>query len=165
QLDDLIRDLSGITFEDVDTDREITKASSRVMRFADNFWMGFKMGRGEEGRYPIIPGSFARRNQDGELESTPLGDLYLAVDGSLARLETILDAIKEKPPEVENLVRRIRQLRFDLQFIITGQDKTFVYWVERRGRGVFLRASPIDVSGILEDKLFEKIDTVVLTSA
>src|SRR6185295_13050067 len=35
QLDDLVRDLSNVTFEDVDTDREITKASSRVMRFAD----------------------------------------------------------------------------------------------------------------------------------
>ena len=62
-------------------------------------------------------------------------------------------------------MRRIRQTRFDLQFIVTGQDKKFVYWTERRGRGIFLRASPIDVSGILEDKLFEKIDTVVLTSA
>src|SRR4029078_1344783 len=80
-------------------------------------------------------------------------------------LETTLDALKEKPPEVENLVRRIRQIRFDLQFIVTGADKKFVYWLERRGRGIFLRASPIDVAGILEDKLFEKVDTVVLTSA
>jgi ATP-dependent DNA helicase DinG len=165
QIDDLIRDLGGLTFEDADTDREITKSSSRVIRFADNFWMAFTMGRGEEGRYPIIPGSFAQRNVDGEMQATPLGDLYLALDGALARLETTLDALKEKPPEVENLVRRIRQARFDLQFIVMGQDKTFVYWVERRGRGLFLRASPIDVSGILEDKLFEKIDTVILTSA
>ena len=62
-------------------------------------------------------------------------------------------------------MRRIRQTKFDLQFIVTGQDKKFVYWTERRGRGIFLRASPIDVSGLLEDKLFEKVDTVVLTSA
>ena len=40
-----------------------------------------------------------------------------------------------------------------------------MYWTERRGRGIFLRASPIDVSGLLEDKLFDKVDTVVLTSA
>ena len=30
---------------------------------------------------------------------------------------------------------------------------------------MFLRASPIDVSGLLQDKLFEKVPTVVLTSA
>ena len=165
QIDDLIRDVSAVPFEDAAADREITKTSARVMRFADNFWMGFREGRGEEGRFPIIPGSFARRNSDGEMEATPLGDLYVSFDGALARLETTLDALKDKPAEVENLVRRIRQIKFDLQFIVTGEDKKFVYWTERRGRGFFLRASPIDVSAILEDKLFEKIDTVVLTSA
>ncbi|HKO97843.1 MAG TPA: ATP-dependent DNA helicase [Pyrinomonadaceae bacterium] len=165
QIDDLIRDLSMVPFEDAEADREITKTSARVMRLADNFWMGFREGRGDEGRFPIIPGSFARRDEDGEMQSTPLGDLYVSFDGALSRLETTLDALKDKPAEVENLVRRIRQIKFDLQFIVTGQDKKFVYWTERRGRGFFLRASPIDVSAILEDKLFEKVDTVVLTSA
>ncbi len=165
QIDDLIRDVSALQIEEAETDREVTKTSARVMRFADNFWMGFREGRGEEGRFPITPGTFAVRNREGQFQSTPLGDLYVALDGSLARLETTLDAIKEKPPEIENLVRRIRQIKFDLQFIVAGQDKKFVYWTERRGRGMFLRASPIDVAGILDDKLFAKVDTVVLTSA
>jgi ATP-dependent DNA helicase DinG len=165
QIDDLIRDVSNVPYEGAEADREITKTCARVMRFADNFWMGFRTGRGEEGRYPIVPGTFTRRDEDGEMQSTPLGDLYVSLDGALARLETTLDALKEKPPEIENLVRRIRQMRFDLQFIVTGGNKKFVYWVDRRARGIFLRASPIDVSGILEDKLFDKIDTVVLTSA
>lgn len=165
QIDDLIRDVGAVPYEDAAADREITKTSSRVMRFADNFWMGFRVGRAEEGRFPIVPGTFAGRNGHGEIESTPLGDLYVALDGALTRLETTLDALKVKPAEVDNLVRRIRQTRSDLQFIVTGQDKKFVYWLERRGRGIFVRASPIDVSGILGDKLFEKVDTVVLTSA
>jgi ATP-dependent DNA helicase DinG len=165
QIDDLIRDVGAVPYEDAVADREITKTASRVLRFAENFWMGFREGRGEEGRYPIIPGSFARRNEEGELQPTPLGELYVALDGALGRLETTLDALKEKLPEIENLVRRIRQTKFDLHFIVTGQDKKFVYWTERRGRGFFLRASPIDVSGLLEDKLFDKVDTVVLTSA
>src|SRR5258708_2893315 len=71
----------------------------------------------------------------------------------------------EKRRDVDSLVRRSRQIRFDLQFIITGTDKKFVYWLERRGRGVFLRASPIDVSALLQDKLFDTVPTVVLTSA
>lgn len=165
QIDDLVRDVGAVLFDDAEADREITKTSARVMRFSDEFWMGFRDGRGDEGRFPVVPGTFARRNQDGEMESTALGDRYVALDGALARMETTLDALKEKPAEVENLVRRIRQIRFDLQFIVTGEDKKFVYWTERRGRGFFLRASPIDVSAILEDKLFEKVDTVVLTSA
>jgi ATP-dependent DNA helicase DinG len=83
----------------------------------------------------------------------------------LHRLETTLDILNEAPPDAESLLRRTRQMRFDLNFIIKADDKQFVYWIERRGRGVFLRASPIDVSGLLQDKLFEKVPTVVLTSA
>jgi ATP-dependent DNA helicase DinG len=56
-------------------------------------------------------------------------------------------------------------LRFNLEFIVAGDDKRYVYWMERRGRGMFLRASPIDVSTLLQDKLFERVETVVLTSA
>ena len=43
--------------------------------------------------------------------------------------------------------------------------RNFVYWFERRGKGVFVAATPIDVSAILREKLFETFDTVVLTSA
>ena len=80
-------------------------------------------------------------------------------------METTLDALREQPPEVENLIRRIREVRFGLEFIVAGDDKRYVYWMERRGRGVFLRASPIDVSTLLQDKLFERVETVVMTSA
>jgi ATP-dependent DNA helicase DinG len=165
QIEDLARDLSLLPITNVEANRDLTKIGARVSRFADRFWMGLNAGRGDEGRAPIVPGTFAHKLTNGEIEATPLGDAYLGLDGALARMETTLDALKEQPPELENLVRRIRQLRFDLQFIVAGDDKHFVYWLERRGRGVFLRASPIDVSSLLQDKLFERVETVVLTSA
>jgi ATP-dependent DNA helicase DinG len=40
-----------------------------------------------------------------------------------------------------------------------------VFFVEFRGRGVFLRASPIDVSSIVRELLLDKMRTTVLTSA
>ena len=165
QIDDLVRDLGMLTIEDAEVDRELTHSVARLSRFSDSFWMGFRDGRGEDGRYPIIPGTFAKKKLSGELEATPLGELYFALEGAIARTETTLDAFQEKPPEVESLVRRLRQIRFELEFIVTGTDKKFVYWLERRNRGVFLRASPIDVAGLLQDKLFEEVPTVVLTSA
>ena len=165
QIDDLVRDLGMLMIEDAEVDRELTHSVARLSRFSDSFWMGFRDGRGEDGRYPIIPGTFAKKKLSGELEATPLGELYFALEGAIARTETTLDAFQEKPPEVESLVRRLRQLRFELEFIVTGTDKQFVYWLERRNRGVFLRASPIDVAGLLQDKLFEQVPTVVLTSA
>ncbi|GAC1446685.1 MAG: ATP-dependent DNA helicase [Pyrinomonadaceae bacterium] len=168
QLEDLLRDLSALPVTDVDANRELTKTAARVAKFAENFWMGFQSGRDaerSEGRTPILPGTFARKGKNGEIEPTNLGQNYLSLSGALQRMETTLDALKEQPPEVENLLRRIREVRFQLEFIVAGDDKSFVYWLERRGRGMFLRASPIDVSGLLQDKLFEKVETVVLTSA
>jgi ATP-dependent DNA helicase DinG len=165
QIEDLARDLGMLTIDDAAADRELTKSVARLSQFSGDFWMGFRDGRGEDGRYPIIPGTFARRNSEGELEATRLGELYVVFEGAIERAETTLDALKEKPPEIESLIRRLRQIRFDLQFIVTGADKKFVYWLERRNRGIFLRASPIDVAGLLQDKLFEEVPTVVLTSA
>jgi ATP-dependent DNA helicase DinG len=165
QMEDLVRDLSLLPVTNVDVNRELTRIGARLARFGDNFWMGFREGRGEEGRFPVLPGTFARKRADGEIEATPLGEAYLSLDGALERLETTLDALPDQPLEVENLLRRVRQIRFDLQFIVAGDDKHFVYWTERRGRGIFLRASPIDVSSLLQDKLFERVETVVLTSA
>ena len=165
QIDDLVRDLGMLNIEDAEVDKELTHSTARLSRFSEDFWMGFRDGRGEDGRYPIIPGTFARKNSDGELEATRLGELYAVLEGAITRTETTLDALKEKSPEVESLIRRLREIRFELEFIVTGTDKKFVYWLERRNRGVFLRASPIDVAGLLQDKLFEEVPTVVLTSA
>jgi ATP-dependent DNA helicase DinG len=165
QVEDLLRDLQLLPITDVDANKELTRAGGRVARFSERFWQGFQETRGEEGRAPILPGTFARKNTRGEIEATALGDSYLSLDGALNRMETTLDALREQPPEVENLIRRIREVRFGLEFIVAGDDKRYVYWMERRGRGMFLRASPIDVSTLLQDKLFERVETVVMTSA
>ena len=49
--------------------------------------------------------------------------------------------------------------------MLEGTERNTVYWWERRGRGVFLEATPIDVAAILRQRLFESMDTVILTSA
>ena len=61
-----------IPFEDAEVDREVTKTCSRLIGLADQFWTGFREGRNEDGResrYPIVPGTFARRGTDGETAS------------------------------------------------------------------------------------------------
>jgi ATP-dependent DNA helicase DinG len=37
--------------------------------------------------------------------------------------------------------------------------------VEKRGRGCFIQATPINVAGILSERLFDQVDTITLTSA
>jgi len=172
QLDDLLNDLGGLKIEDNETNRELTRISARVQRYADMFWISFREGRGLEGRFSLAPPGISPTVREGSeadetsaLPGNALSDAYHALDNALNRLETTLDVLKDAPADTESILRRMRQLRFDLNFIIKGADKKFVYWLERRGRGAFLRASPIDVSGLLQDKLFEKVPTVILTSA
>jgi ATP-dependent DNA helicase DinG len=163
QVDDLLRDTGALKLEDREVERELGRISARVQRFADQFWISFREGRGLEGRFSLTPqrGNAATGDDPGQSGTSALN----AFENALNRLETTLDSLTEPPADADSIVRRTRQLRFDLNFITKGEDKKFVYWLERRGRGVFLRASPIDVSGLLQDKLFEKIPTVVLTSA
>jgi ATP-dependent DNA helicase DinG len=76
-----------------------------------------------------------------------------------------LRLLKTPPDEVDPLCRRLVELHAALTFIIESDDSSYVYWTERRGRATILQATPIDVSGILAERLFEQVDTVVLTSA
>ena len=77
------------------------------------------------------------------------------------------------------LVRRTGTLRDVLKFLLRAGDDGYVYFVEFRGRalrhaqggpslsraGIFLRAAPIDVSGIVRELLFDRMRATVLTSA
>lgn len=70
-----------------------------------------------------------------------------------------------EPEASRSLARRAGQIRDDIRFLMRADDARFVYFVEFRGRAVFLRASPIDVSAIISELLVERMRTTVLTSA
>ncbi len=57
------------------------------------------------------------------------------------------------------------EIRDDLKLLLRASDPDFVYYLEMRARGVFLRAAPIDVSRIVQDALFNRMRAIVLTSA
>jgi ATP-dependent DNA helicase DinG len=164
QIDELARDADNLPITDAVVTRDLTKLVAKIIGLADQFWIRFQQGRGQDGRFPLLPDTFVQKHQ-GNLEETPLGEAYFALDSALERLETGVDVFSDKLPEAESLHRRIMQTRFDLDFIVKQSEKNYVYWIERRGRGMFLRASPIDVSELLQEKLFDKIETVVMTSA
>ena len=86
----------------------------------------------------------------------------------LAALEIValqLELLRAAPEEAIPLVSRAREIARRLQFWMESNDQAYVYWIEKRGRGTFLQATPIDVSGLLDEKLFDAIDTAILTSA
>ena len=67
--------------------------------------------------------------------------------------------------DLAGLAHRAGELRDELRFILRANEPDYVYFLETRGRGLFLRAAPIDVSAILRDVLFDRMKATVLTSA
>jgi ATP-dependent DNA helicase DinG len=113
------------------------------------------------------------------------GDLYLSVRTILRRLEAEMEALKGVD-EAPGLRKRVARLRTELEFLLESNSSNMVYWMERRvlgasagaggekafprtprqqSRTTFLQATPIDVSELLSEMVFETIPTVVLTSA
>ncbi|HWP84476.1 MAG TPA: ATP-dependent DNA helicase [Terriglobia bacterium] len=113
--------------------------------------------------FPPLEGRFGFDHREQFLERNY--ESYSGFQNALLALASELNVIAEKPEEVHALLRRLSELREDITFLLESRDKRFVFWYERRNRGVFLQATPIDVAPILQQKLFERVDTVVLTSA
>ena len=88
--------------------------------------------------------------------------------GLLQRLEgvrTALMAVPDRPEAITGLAGRTLALTSDVAFLMRAETDDHVYFAETRGRGVFLRAMPIDVSGRLKELLFDELRAAVLTSA
>lgn len=161
------RQLSSYRFEELarDTDNmlrvlQIDAAPLRrhLARLRERSRSFFERFPEREGRYPFGP---AERHAFLDSSREEYGELASAVK----RVEAELSALTPKPEEVIAMARRAAEMRRELAFLMESEEKSYVYWYERRGRGVFLAATPIDVSEILREKLFEQFDTVVLTSA
>jgi len=124
-----------------------------------------------DGRQPFI-------GREEFLETS--GDLYMAVRATLMRLESEMDGMKTVD-EAPGLRKRVTRLRSELEFLLESSNSNMVYWMERRvamgaasghrsgARGglrtTFLQATPIDVSELVSELVFEQIPTVILTSA
>ena len=116
--------------------------------------------------FDLFPAKDGRRSFDNRasfLEASR--DHYSALLNTFLRLETEIGALKDRPEEVNRLAERARELRAAFEVVLQSEDRNLVFWWERRNHGVFLEASPIDVSGTLRERLFEHVPTVVLTSA
>ena len=168
RIEDLARDIErlglGETQKSIDKLRNASHAFFTELTYAHR---GGDRPRSEE-RVRATPASLGAAADAAALLSGALD----VVEATLALLSKApespgqLSDVSEKTAElVAGLVRRAGELRTDLRFLLRGGDPEYVYFVEFRGRGVFLRASPIDVSAIVRDLLLDKMRTTVLTSA
>jgi ATP-dependent DNA helicase DinG len=99
-----------------------------------------------------------------QLKPDATADIGDTVDRSV-RLQPDVTHTADSSEQVATLMRRTGELRTELRFLLRASEPEYVYFVEFRGRGVFLRASPIDVSAIVRNLLLDRMRTTVLTSA
>ena len=153
QFQELLRDVAAVSRRKQFGSQELDRISMMLVERAERFFALFGIADGRVGFKEHD--AFLERHQDD----------YDNEQGAVDLLATHLQVIKNAPEEVVPLFRRTQELKQRLEFWMKGSDRAYVYWIERRGRGTFLQATPIDVSSILEERLFDALDTVILTSA
>jgi ATP-dependent DNA helicase DinG len=180
--------VSNVRFEELarDTDamlrgkegaENLPGLTQQLRERARMFFAGLPMSG--DGRQPFV-------GREDFLETS--GDLYMAVRATLKRLEAEMEGLKGVD-EAPGLRKRVARLRGELEFLLESNASNMVYWMERRAafggpsdsssgksagrtagfrpqsRTTFLQATPIDVSELLHELVFDQIPTVVLTSA
>jgi len=161
------RQISNFRFEELARDADQTlrllhlgtpSLLRRTQRIRERTRAFFERFPPRDGRYP-----FSRNEREAFLEQNR--EAYEDLATALKKFETECAALTQKPEEVLRIARRSFELRQELAFLFESNERNLAYWYERRNKGVFLAATPIDVSQILRGRLFEQFDTVVLTSA
>jgi ATP-dependent DNA helicase DinG len=182
RFEELARDVEKVrssAIEERSDKQEIAKALERLRDHAKAFFTELAFAHRGDGRMKSEERVRATEESLGHTR-----DAAAHLTGALDLLEATLALIRPARPQsgtidpdaveadvadaregVQALARRAGELRTELRFLLRSGDDAYVYFVEFRGRGVFLRASPIDVSSIVRELLIDKMHTTVLTSA
>ncbi len=182
RIEDFCRDVdrlagSGAVVEPKDRD-ELAKATIRLRDHAHAFFTEVACAhrstdrlRGEE-RVRATDASFADTRETAALLAGAL-DVVEATLALLPRPRGQDEAeggrggatVPSAGTDALSLARRAAGLRDEIRFLLKVSDPEYVYFVEFRGKGIFLRAAPIDVSAIVREVLLDRMRTTVLTSA
>src|SRR5437667_1917587 len=131
---------------------EAAGLAARLMREGREFF-DVALESAREGRWPLLRGAL----QPAEAERTRLAELVRSLGAAVSG---------SGDEELALIERRCLALGADLElFSETERRPDLIHWAESRGGHLFLHASPIDVRGLLQDKLYDRIGPVVFTSA
>ncbi|MGH9591235.1 MAG: ATP-dependent DNA helicase [Terracidiphilus sp.] len=170
RFEELARDIDAL-LRGKEGAAKLPGATQQLRERARMFFAGLPMAG--DGRQPFT-------EREAFLESS--GELYLGVRSTLSLLEAEIEQLTEIE-EASGLRKRVARLRGELEFLLESNAGNMVYWLERRAapqiagsigrqtlarggpRTTYLQATPIDVSELLHELVFEQIPTIVLTSA
>ena len=137
------------------------QAAQPVADIRDAAWWLFDLARRElrqrtsAGERIILTSEMAKR----------LDDAGHSLGGAIDRFRAAVRERKEIPEELQAIAGRATAIRQDLETLLDVDDPKYVHFIEGRGRGVFLRAAPIDVADIVRETVLGGRTATVLTSA
>jgi len=153
RFQELRRDLAAVSRLKKFGSQELDRVLDRLDELTGQFFSLFGNGEGRAAFHGRA--AFLEENED----------LYRDLHTVLELIHGHLQLLEHPPDEVAPLLRRTIELGMGLRFVMEGEKEEFVYWLEKRNRGVYLQATPIDISAVLEERLFNQVETTVLTSA
>ncbi len=162
RLEELVRDAEKALGESGAPSDFLEAQLAKLSKCANEFFGKFRHKEGRFSLHELGNGLAVRR---GPRNEDTLSDAYSALVSQLTMAQSGLEGLANQSDSIESAIRRATEIRDELAAILESGSKESVYWYESRGRGIFLWASPIHVSSILKNRLFEQVETVILTSA
>ncbi len=158
--DDVTNALAGVA-KSSDAFFSALPGTGPLFREAGKDRPGGRKGRTEEKRPREDSGE--RRRLRPEDVTRVLSEAADALTAGLKALARAADSARSEG--LKTVSRRAQEIAGEIEFILRMEDSAYISWVQTRGRGGAVTASPIDVSGVLREELFERVQGVVLTSA
>ena len=157
RIDELVRDVTRTGNTDGPSAATTSVVAAEVLSMArqlfDTARLEGRRGTGAE-RVRITADIMARLVPSGAVLSS-------ALEG----LRSVLHSQREASGAIDPLIERVDALAADLAVLLGPEDDRYVHFIETRGRTVWLRAAPIDVSPVIRDAFVGTRHATVFTSA
>ena len=174
RIDDLARDAARAVADRPDLMKLVKDRTGELQKAGERYFGAVAARMGAASSHQPSPrwrgARVTGRAVHGDLK-VPLTDHLLGpLEAEQARLDGALEDVREIFAEADTtslaaVARRAAELRVELRAVTTVADPSRVHFAEARGRGVFLRAVPVDVAEELVERLYRRVDTAVFTSA
>jgi ATP-dependent DNA helicase DinG len=172
RIEELARDAERAAGDRPDLAALLKARTGELVRAGERFFA--PLAAGVRGQTPGGGGRGGRGRRGAAAEPDVRATLSEALLGPLAAEQAALDealeevrgmlADAESPPLLA-IARRAAELRVELKAVTAMAEPSRVYFAEARGRGLFLRAVPVQVGEELRERLYGFLDTAVFTSA
>ena len=169
RVDDLLRDglrLAGAGTV-ADESGEFVRALRNLGDTAREFWSAITLARDEGGALAAAASAATSdgRVRVGPAQLEPGAEPGSRLIGACDALQGVVVLMADADEDLKTLGRRAADLRDDLRFLLQATDRDYVFYLEWRSRGIFLKASPVDVSDIIRQTLLDRFSATVFTSA